>query len=91
MNQAIIEGIEQRKMCEEREIADLLLWTIKEWAACVVDVGAGMVEPKAFSQWTKYSILSVVKMELVMTHSKCWKVHSTFLDYLIDVYFHLLD
>ncbi len=29
MNQAIIEGIEQRKMCEEREIADLLLWTIK--------------------------------------------------------------
>jgi hypothetical protein len=29
MNQAIIEGIKQRKMCEEREIADLLLWTIK--------------------------------------------------------------
>ncbi len=29
MNQAIIEGIEHRKMCEEREIADLLLWTIK--------------------------------------------------------------
>ncbi len=58
MNQAIIEGIKQRKMCEEREIADLLLWTIKpRSAACVVDVGPGMVEAKAFSPWTKYSIL----------------------------------
>jgi hypothetical protein len=51
-------------------------------------MGAGMVEAKAFSQWTRYSIL--IRGEKGACHDPLWKVHSTFLDYLIDVYFHLL-